>query len=126
MRHLTEQEREGAEAILRTSGWTKLGINYCAPDPLGVWFETLEQALACEAKDRVERWNDHDLQRWLDGETAEEREARIIASAKPLVNEWCDCGEDTGFRCYPEDGQCECGMHKHHVHNQCGHVVQVG
>lgn len=61
-------------------------------------------------------------------ETGEEREARILADAHklPLVSDWCDCGEDTGFRCYPGDGECACGVFKHHVHGQCGHVVQIG
>lgn len=64
----------------------------------------------------------------IDGETAEAREARLIAHATehPLVNKPCDCDEDTGFRCYPEDGQCPCGCWKHHVHNTCGHIVQWG
>jgi hypothetical protein len=65
---------------------------------------------------------------FIDGETAQEREDRLIAAApkRPLVAKWCDCGVDTGFRCYPGDGECECGMHKHHVHGTCGHVTQVG
>jgi hypothetical protein len=65
---------------------------------------------------------------FIDGETAQEREDRLIAAApsRPLVAKWCDCGSDTGFRCYPGDGECECGMHKHHVHGTCGHVTQVG
>ncbi len=65
---------------------------------------------------------------FIEGETAEEREERLIAHAQehPLVNKPCDCAEDTGFRCYPEDGQCPCGCWKHHVHNACGHIVQWG
>lgn len=55
-----------------------------------------------------------------------------IVGVPVLTPKWCDCkdenGEfvDTGFLCYPEDGKCECGMYKHHVHGQCGHVTQVG
>lgn len=60
------------------------------------------------------------------GESMQEREDRLIGNARPLVNVPCDCEEDTGFRCYPEDGACECGCWKHHVHNQCGHIVQWG
>lgn len=43
-----------------------------------------------------------------------------------LVPDWCRCDHDTGFLCYPGDGECLCGVHKHHVHGRCGHVVQVG
>lgn len=36
---------------------------------------------------------------------------------------WC-FKEETGS--YPGDGECECGMVKHHVHCSCGGIVQVG
>jgi len=42
-----------------------------------------------------------------------------------LRPEWCKCGKDE-FHSYPEDGQCRCGIHKHHVHCLCGGVLQVG
>lgn len=42
-----------------------------------------------------------------------------------LTADWCKCGKST-FLCYPEDGACKCGMHKHHVHCTCGGVSQVG
>jgi len=42
-----------------------------------------------------------------------------------LRHNWCECGKDE-FHSYPEDGQCVCGMHKHHVHCTCGGVMQVG
>jgi hypothetical protein len=39
---------------------------------------------------------------------------------------WCDCDEPE-FGTYPEDGQCPCGQHKHHVHCAiCGKILQVG
>ena len=41
---------------------------------------------------------------------------------------WCKCeeGEHT-FGSYPQDGECKCGMHKHHVHcGTCGKISQVG
>jgi hypothetical protein len=40
---------------------------------------------------------------------------------------WCHCGEKSTFGSYPEDGECSCGMHKHHVHcGTCGKISQVG
>lgn len=44
-----------------------------------------------------------------------------------LSSEWCQCGPKETFGCYPEDGQCTCGLFKHHVHcGTCGKVSQVG
>lgn len=126
--------KQSAEALLHTAGWQddseqhENGRRYVYVSPYDDQprFESLGDALNHEAIQRSLRWGDHDLLFHLGGETAEQREARIIAATKPLVNVPCDCGEDTGFRCYPEDGQCECGCWKHHVHNQCGHIVQWG
>jgi hypothetical protein len=42
-----------------------------------------------------------------------------------LSSEWCEC-KDGEFLCYPEDGVCSCGIHKHHVHCLCGKVSQIG
>jgi len=42
-----------------------------------------------------------------------------------LRSEWCSCNNPE-FLCYPEDGACECGTYKHHVHCKCGGVMQVG
>ena len=43
-----------------------------------------------------------------------------------LESGWCRC-EKSEFLCYPEDGACSCGIHKHHVHcKKCGGVSQVG
>lgn len=40
---------------------------------------------------------------------------------------WCQCGENETFGSYPEDGECDCGIHKHHVHcGTCGKVSQIG
>lgn len=49
-------------------------------------------------------------------------------SAKPLtlLPEWCTGGHANDFHSYPGDGQCVCGVVKHHVHGVCGHVTQVG
>jgi len=44
-----------------------------------------------------------------------------------LLDNWCpndDCKAE--FMSYPEDGECACGVHKHHVHNTCGAIHQVG
>lgn len=62
------------------------------------------------------------------------REDRLIEAMRvvlgdqpsPLTSEWCSCEGDPGFRCYPGDGECSCGMIRHHVHGLCGHVIQVG
>jgi hypothetical protein len=41
--------------------------------------------------------------------------------------EWCKCGDDYTFGRYPGDGECSCGMHKHHVHcGTCGKLSQIG
>ena len=37
----------------------------------------------------------------------------------------CDC-DDSTFLCYPQDGECSCGMFKHHVHCACGGISQIG
>jgi len=38
----------------------------------------------------------------------------------------CSCDEPT-FGSYPQDGECNCGMHKHHVHcGTCGKISQIG
>ena len=42
-----------------------------------------------------------------------------------LIPEWCNCGHEE-FLCYPGDGECECGVYKHHVHCKCGRISQVG
>ena len=40
-------------------------------------------------------------------------------------SEWCEC-DNHRFHSYPGDGQCVCGVHKHHVHCFCGGISQVG
>lgn len=58
-------------------------------------------------------------------------------SIKPLLREslpnvkaeWCECKgarfEDQSR--FMDDGSCDCGVFKHHVHrNVCGHITQVG
>lgn len=50
------------------------------------------------------------------------------APGTPLVPDWCIDEHDAsnGFLCYPKDGECLCGIQRHHVH--CGHgwIVQIG
>ncbi len=41
------------------------------------------------------------------------------------VDQWCNCGNPQ-YESYPQDGQCNCGIQKHHVHCQCGGVMQIG
>lgn len=46
-----------------------------------------------------------------------------------LSPEWCKVSKhtiSTEFLCYPEDGECECGVHKHHVHCMHGAIIQIG
>lgn len=41
--------------------------------------------------------------------------------------DWCNCGDEHTFGSYPEDGECSCGVYKHHVHcGTCGKIQQVG
>lgn len=42
-----------------------------------------------------------------------------------LSSEWCVCAEES-LLCYPEDGACDCGIVRHHVHCNCGKVTQIG
>jgi hypothetical protein len=38
----------------------------------------------------------------------------------------CSC-ENPTFGSYPGDGECGCGMHKHHVHcGNCNKISQIG
>jgi hypothetical protein len=44
---------------------------------------------------------------------------------------WCPVakgrvGDPCTFFSYPQDGECACGVFKHHVHCQHGFVIQVG
>jgi hypothetical protein len=53
--------------------------------------------------------------------TAEESE--MVKAEQDL---WCEC-ENSTFGSYPADGECSCGMHKHHVHcGTCGKISQIG
>ena len=63
----------------------------------------------------------------LDIISANEAHDRAMAyiKAHPLRPEWCKCENGT-FDSYPGDGQCKCGIIKHHVHCQCGGVLQIG
>lgn len=51
--------------------------------------------------------------------------AKDYKKAFKLLPKWCVCAEPQ-FHSYPEDGQCTCGIAKHHVHCTCGRVSQVG
>ena len=43
-----------------------------------------------------------------------------------MKNQMCSCDNPT-FGSYPQDGECDCGMHKHHVHcGNCGKITQIG
>lgn len=57
-----------------------------------------------------------------EGEITSQREQELKEEAKL----WCKCKEST-FGSYPEDGQCNCGVYKHHVHcGTCGKISQMG
>ena len=46
-----------------------------------------------------------------------------------LSSEWCSVGnggDECQFHSYPGDGQCSCGVYKHHVHCWHGGIIQVG
>jgi hypothetical protein len=58
----------------------------------------------------------------IDRQEIRELQARNQVLLSP---QWCECDFDE-FLCYPEDGECDCGVHKHHVHCTCGKISQVG
>ena len=49
----------------------------------------------------------------------------VLRQGAKLKAVWCECGNEE-FHSYPEDGECACGMIKHHVHCTCGGVTQTG
>lgn len=52
---------------------------------------------------------------------------RERAELGPLVTDWCSCGYDGDETVFRDDGDCTCGIHKHHYHcAQCGGLVQIG
>jgi len=57
----------------------------------------------------------------------EEHERHAGDPRVKLRSGWCECedGECT-FHSYPADGECSCGVHKHHVHGTCGGITQIG
>ena len=50
---------------------------------------------------------------------------RLQKSKSHLNTDWCDCKKEK-FSSYPQDGECSCGMYKHHVHCVCGSIMQIG
>ena len=60
------------------------------------------------------------------GEISDEKLAQIKAEDKWYDENMCQCDEPT-FGHYPQDGECNCGMYKHHVHcGTCGRISQIG
>ena len=54
------------------------------------------------------------------------KELLELTNLKPTTK-WCRCGEEEGEWIFLDDGECECGIHKHHYHcSRCGKVLQVG
>ena len=40
---------------------------------------------------------------------------------------WCECGNPSGESRFFDDGECECGCHKHHYHcRDCAKITQIG
>lgn len=67
----------------------------------------------------------------VDGNKIFDRQSMVAVTAEradmdvTLSSEWCICA-DEAFLCYPEDGACDCGIIRHHVHCTCGKVTQIG
>ena len=60
------------------------------------------------------------------GKLTDERIAQIEANDKWMKENMCHC-DDSTFGSYPEDGECDCGMYKQHVHcGGCGKISQIG
>ena len=59
-------------------------------------------------------------------DTVDREQIKAIKKGLELLPRWCECDKPE-FLCYPEDGECPCGIYKHHVHcRSCGAVLQVG
>jgi len=60
------------------------------------------------------------------GKVSDEKLASIKETDRFMSEEMCNCDNPT-FGSYPTDGQCDCGMWKHHVHcGTCGKISQIG
>jgi len=60
------------------------------------------------------------------GEVSDEKLASIKETDRFIAEEMCSCDNPT-FGSYPQDGECSCGMYKHHVHcGNCGKISQIG
>jgi hypothetical protein len=71
------------------------------------------------------------LGEWAECKDAKGNVDKVILSAilvvqTSLSSDWCSCGHEV-FHSYPQDGECSCGIYKHHVHcATCGCVSQIG
>lgn len=54
--------------------------------------------------------------------------ARLKRMSRAMDGKWCRCPADRQtFGSYPQNGECPCGMFKHHVHcGTCGKISQIG
>lgn len=44
-----------------------------------------------------------------------------------FCSNWCECSYDKGGANFFDDGECDCGVRKHHYHcPSCGGIIQVG
>jgi len=68
-----------------------------------------------------------------ENERCKELQKRCEYYARPyyftLIGDWCkneDKNDKCEFHSYPQDGECSCGIFKHHVHCHHGYIIQVG
>ena len=62
-------------------------------------------------------------------EVSPEIVAAVRAECGPGEDEivWCECDDRRETLEFWDDGECDCGVHKHHYHcRACGGVVQIG
>jgi hypothetical protein len=67
---------------------------------------------------------------------AEEEKITRPKNRAGLSTSWCsedrrynmglERDDECVFRCFPADGECSCGIEKHHVHCKHGFVTQIG
>lgn len=123
-----------------------------AMEEAGIQYQEFKRAFVAPCHEPILRISDDEIGRWwmqkeiskadqrLSGQVQAENGQTVTVTVRDtatadhirqygryLVSDWCKCGKDSEFLCYPEDGACTCGIHKHHVHcRKCGGVSQIG
>jgi len=60
------------------------------------------------------------------GVVSDQKLSEIEEHDRFVREDMCGCDNPT-FGSYPTDGQCDCGVHKHHVHcGTCEKISQIG